>query len=165
MKSTGVIRRIDDLGRIVIPKEIRRTLRINDGDNVEIYVNDDSIILKKYCFLSNSFILAQKIADAFYKIYHKTLLITDSEKIIAGSKKFFNKNLSTSIVDIISNRSEIEKKDYIVTGQDNFNFYLYPLISSSDAVGSVILIDDNINDADKSIIKMISAFLIKNVEE
>ena len=165
MKATGVVRRIDDLGRIVIPKEIRRTLKINDGDNVEIYVSDDSIVLKKYCFLNSSFLLAQKLTDSFYNIYHKIILITDNEKIVAGSKKYLNKTLSTTIVDIINNRSEIEKNICITNDNDSVNVYLYPIISSSDALGSVILISDDISAIDKSIIKLMSAILVKNVEE
>lgn len=165
MKATGVVRRIDDLGRIVIPKEIRRTLKINDGDNLEIYVSDDSIVLKKFCFLNNSFLIAQKIVDVFYKINHRVLLITDKEKVIAGSLEYINKTLSTNIVDIINNRSDVEKNISIINDKVNANFYLYPIISSSDAIGSVILINDNISTEDKNIVKMISAFLVKNVEE
>ncbi len=168
MKETGVVRRIDDLGRIVIPKEIRRTLKINDGDNLEIYVTDDSIILKKYCFLNNSLIVAQKFADIFYKLYHKDILITDNDNVIAASKGlgyYINKPLSDDIIGLINKRNDCIKKCAIVNGSNNYNFYLYPLISSSDAFGSVIAISDDVNDLDKSIIKMISAFLVKNVEE
>ena len=165
MKATGVVRRIDDLGRIVIPKEIRRTLKINDGDNLEIYVSDDCILLKKFCFLNSSFIMAQKFVDVFYKINHKILLITDNEKVIAGSNEYINKSLSTTIVDIIKKRSDVEKKSNIILNGNILNFYLYPIISSSDAIGSVLLVNDNISSEDKSIVKMISAFLVKNIEE
>lgn len=165
MKATGVVRRIDDLGRIVIPKEIRRTLRINEGDNLEIYVNDDSIVLKKYCFLNSSLVLAKQLVSVFSKIYHKNLLITDNEKIIAGSSDYLNKFLSSTIVDNINKRNSIEKSGSIIENFNSVNYYLYPLISSSDAIGSIILIDSNITENDKSIIKLISAFLIKNVEE
>ena len=168
MKETGVVRRIDDLGRIVIPKEIRRTLKINDGDNLEIYVTDDSIVLKKFCFLNNSFILAQKLVDTFYRLYHKDILITDKDKVIAASKGlgyYINKSLSDKIIGLIDARNDCIRKNDIVNDGNIYNFYLYPLISSSDALGSVIVISDDITDLDKSIIKMISAFLVKNVEE
>lgn len=168
MKEIGVVRRIDDLGRIVIPKEIRRTLKINEGDNLEIYVTDDSIVLKKYCFLNNSFIIAQKLVDIFYKLYHKDILITDKDKVIAASKGlgyYINKSLSDDINGLINKRNDCIKKGAIINGSNIYNFYLYPLISSSDALGSVIVISDDINELDKSIIKMISAFLVKNVEE
>ena len=59
MKSTGVIRRIDDLGRIVIPKEIRKNLRIKDGDNLEIFISSEDLVLKKYSYLMVQFIIAE----------------------------------------------------------------------------------------------------------
>lgn len=165
MKATGVVRRIDDLGRIVIPKEIRRTLKINEGDNLEIYVSDDSIVLKKFCFLNNSFLIAQKLVDAFNKVNHRILLITDKEKVIAGSTEYINKFLSPNIVDIINKRIDVEKRTNIIVDKTSSNFYLYPIISTSDAIGSVLLVNDNISAEDKSIVKTISAFLVKNVEE
>ena len=81
------------------------------------------------------------------------------------TSEYLNKYLSPSIVDIINKRNSIEKSGSIIENFNNVNFYLYPLISSSDALGSIILVDDNISDSDKSIIRLISAFLIKNVEE
>jgi len=165
MKATGVVRRIDDLGRIVIPKEIRRTLKISEGDSLEIYVSDEEIILKKYCFFNNSFILAQKIVDVFNKIYHKNILITDKDKVIAGPDEYTGKTLSTDVVDIINKRNDSYKKTNIIDNNKISNTYIYPIISNSDALGSVVLIDDNIDDYSKGIIKLISAILVKNIEE
>ena len=70
MKATGIIRRIDDLGRIVIPKEIRKKLKINEGENIEIYIDDlEHIILKKYSNLKNVKDIAQKITDSIYSCF------------------------------------------------------------------------------------------------
>ena len=100
MKATGVIRRIDDLGRVVIPKEIRKNLRIKDGDNLEIYVQKDEVILKKYSMMNKINDLAQELTDAIYTFMKHTIFITDTDQIVAGSgplkKDFINKNISDS---------------------------------------------------------------------
>ena len=83
MKSTGVVRRIDELGRIVIPKEIRRNLGIRDGENIEIFTENDSIILKKYYRMSTSSDLASNLCELVYNNFNYKSMITDREKIIA----------------------------------------------------------------------------------
>ena len=68
MKTTGIVRRIDELGRIVIPKEMRKNLRIKTGDNLEIMVNDDTIVLKKFSEIENLETIALSYADSFYQV-------------------------------------------------------------------------------------------------
>ena len=86
MKSTGVIRRIDELGRIVIPKEIRKTLRIHDGDNLEIFIdNDENIILSKYSRFGSINDFANSFISALQKFISCDVIITDKDKIIALS--------------------------------------------------------------------------------
>ena len=72
MKATGVVRRIDDLGRIVIPKEIRRSLKINDGDSLEIFVDTNEVILKKYSLLDDMVDLSKKLVNTVKKVYNKS---------------------------------------------------------------------------------------------
>ena len=88
MKATGVVRRIDDLGRIVIPKEIRRNLKINEGDSLEIFVDSSGIILKKYSLLDNMSEISASLVNVARKIYGKNIVITDKERVIAVSKEF-----------------------------------------------------------------------------
>ena len=83
MKSTGVVRRIDELGRIVIPKEIRRNLGIRDGENIEIFTENDSIILKKFYRMRASSDLASNLCELVYNSFNYKMIITDREKIIA----------------------------------------------------------------------------------
>ena len=98
MKSTGVIRRIDELGRIVIPKEIRKTLRIHDGDSLEIFTdNNDNIILSKYSSISVLNELANNIVQAINKVINGEILITDNDKVIAVSS-----NLKSKFIDLSS---------------------------------------------------------------
>ena len=169
MKATGVIRKIDSLGRIVIPKEIRRNLRINDGDSLEIYIYNDELLLKKYSMLDNLGEFATKLVDSFYKLFKKSIVITDKSKIIASSKNirsnYIDKELSISIKELISNRIEYNNSLNIIIGSEKENIYFLPIVSSYDVLGSIILIDNNISDIDKNYIKLLNTFLLKNIEE
>ena len=86
MKATGIVRRIDELGRIVVPKEIRRTLRIREGDPLEIFTDKDGeIILKKYSPIGELSIFAQEYVDATAQILGYPVCVTDRDQIIAVS--------------------------------------------------------------------------------
>ena len=85
MKATGIIRRIDDLGRIVIPKEIRKNLRIKEGENLEIFVQNEEIILRKYSMMNKISDLALELTDAIYTFMKHSIFITDTDQIVAGS--------------------------------------------------------------------------------
>ena len=98
MSTTGIIRRIDELGRIVIPKEIRKNLRIKNGDNLEILVEGDNITLRKYSQIENLENMANIYADSFYQVLKYNVIITDTDKIVAVGgnmmKKYLNNNIS-----------------------------------------------------------------------
>ena len=83
MSTTGIIRRIDELGRIVIPKEIRKNLRIKNGDNLEILVDGENITLKKYSQIENLESIANMYAESFYQVLKYNVIITDTDKIVA----------------------------------------------------------------------------------
>ena len=86
MKATGIVRRIDDLGRIVIPKEIRRTLRIREGDPLEIFTDrEGKVILKKYSPIGELGTLAGIYADSLSKTLDCTVCITDTDQVIAAA--------------------------------------------------------------------------------
>ena len=84
MKSTGIIRRIDELGRIVIPKEIRKNLRIKEGENLEIYIENDNIILKKYSLLKNLTDIAAIYVEVLNSLIKDNIVIIDSDTVIAA---------------------------------------------------------------------------------
>ena len=164
--TTGIVRRIDDLGRIVIPKEIRRVLKISEGDNLEINVDDDKIILRKYSVLDNLIELFNRIVDSYHKNFKKEILITDKEKIISSKNEYLNSNLSNNIKELMKERKEkFISSSNINVGGEKVNFYIVPLIIFGDIVGSIILICDDVSDIDKSNINFINTFLIKNIEE
>lgn len=151
MKSTGVIRRIDDLGRIVIPKEIRKNLRIKEGDNLEIYISSEDLVLKKYSYLKRITDLAQELADTLSNYLNKDVLITDTDSIIAASgksrKEYLNKNISNYIIECIQRRQkfiETNKKEIelIQKHKINCNYLISTIISNSEAVGAIIVFSE-----------------------
>ena len=112
MKATGIVRRIDDLGRVVIPKEIRRTLRIRDGDPLEIFVDrDGEVILKKYSPIGELGEFAQEYADALNESLGHIACIADRDVIIAVSgapkKEFVNRPLSSTVEQVIEGRRPV----------------------------------------------------------
>ena len=98
MKATGVVRRIDELGRIVIPKEIRKNFRIKEGENVEIYIDDNNIILKKYSELKNVSDISSNIIDSVFSVINKDIVITDMSNIVELSPSLKNVFLKDNIV-------------------------------------------------------------------
>ena len=111
MKSTGVVRRVDDLGRIVIPKEIRRTLRIRDGESLEIFVDREMIALKKFSTMTDMDDISKQLVDIVNTVTHQNVFITDRDNFIAGSgnlrKKYLNKPISKSLELIMKERKTI----------------------------------------------------------
>ena len=109
MKATGIVRRIDDLGRIVIPKEIRRTLRIRERDALEIFTDrDGEVILKKYSPIADLEDFAQEYADSLFESTGHVAIITDRDAYIAvsgtGRKAFLGKSLPDEVTEAMETR-------------------------------------------------------------
>ena len=157
MKSTGVVRRIDDLGRIVIPKEIRKTLRIRDGEYLQFFLESDNIILQKYSPMIGLPEFYKDYVNSVYSEIGGNVIITDREKIVAISgdlkKRYIDKRISNFLDDIIQNRVisySLDKTsiDLINEKLDNVSYVIAPIISDGDAIGAVIIlfVNENIND-------------------
>lgn len=147
MKQTGVTRKIDELGRIVIPKEIRKNLGIRDGENLEIFTSEDSIILKKYFEVRKYEDLSNKLCELIKNIYNIDLVITDREKVITSSNKEIveNSKLNNKLLELIDNREMFITKELstINLGIDISGYFtVIPIIASSDSLGLVILISE-----------------------
>ncbi len=151
MKATGIVRRIDDLGRVVIPKEIRRTMRIHEGDPLEIFTSKDGeVIFKKYSAVGELSNFATEYAEALYKISGHSAAITDKDVVIsvsgAGKKELMEKKVSEGLEKIMNSRSALtsksETKERIFVSDTSDKYFCYvavPIISEGDAIGSVIL--------------------------
>lgn len=151
MKQTGVTRKIDELGRIVIPKEIRKNLGIRDGEALEIFTSEDSIILKKYFEVRKYEDLSNKLCELIKNIYNIDLVITDREKVITSSNKDIveNTRLNNKFLELIDNREMFITKELstINFGVDISGYFtVIPIIASSDSLGLVILISETTID-------------------
>lgn len=151
MKQTGVTRKIDELGRIVIPKEIRKNLGIRDGEALEIFTSEDSIILKKYFEVRKYEDLSSKLCELIKNIYNVELVITDREKVITSSNKEIveNTKLNNKFLELIDNREMFISRELstINLGIDVSGYFtVIPIIASSDSLGLVILISANGSD-------------------
>ena len=176
MKSTGVVRRVDDLGRIVIPKEIRRTLRIRNGESLEIFVDREMIALKKFSKMSDMNEVAQELVEIINATINKTVLITDRDRFIAGSgslkKKYIDTNISRYLESIMKERKNIfETSVHTVelpeNEKDKLSYIIQPIIMNGDAVGLVLVISDknDITQLDEKLISVMAQFLGKHIEE
>ncbi len=160
MKATGVVRRIDDLGRVVIPKEIRKVHRIKEGDPLEIFTDKEGeIILKKYSPIGELSEFAGSYAETLSKTTGHITCITDKDTVIAvsgGSKKdFLEKGLSKQLEEVIENKEVFKSKDNdeiaipITENEGRERIYnsqvIYPIISDGDVIGSVILLSKEPN--------------------
>lgn len=175
MKNTGVVRRIDDLGRIVIPKEIRKTLRIKDGESLEIFLNNDNIVLKKYSPLEGLQNFYKTYAESIYSELGNNVLIVDRDKIVAVSgdfkKKYLDKLISSTIDLIIQNRVVVSSKttskiDIISDYYVEASYVVAPIITNGDAVGAVIIMSSS-DEIDDFVVKtgiIAAKFLGKYIE-
>jgi len=174
LKSTGVSRRIDDLGRIVIPKEIRKNLKIRNGELMEIMVNDDSIILSKHSTIKGIGDVAQLIVDSLNDSMEINLIITDRDKVVAATstlrKKYENQELNTEYSELILKRQTVTEQNPAKIKIDNENeeetsYIIYPIIADGDVVGSVLVLglDNKIKEIDGKIAEIVSKFLSRNI--
>jgi len=173
MKETGVVRHLDELGRIVIPKEIRRNLRMNEGDLLEIFVEDgESVVLKKHTpfkiFEEDSFHLTKTLFD-FYK---NTVLITDNEKIVNGYGynygSYIDKSLATEYKRILENEDNyFEKINKIIDNKEETNKILvYPLKNKDIVYGSIVMVEDqkDISETMKTLLEFVSTYFAKKLD-
>ena len=173
MKATGVVRRIDDLGRVVIPKEIRKTLRLKNGENLEIFVDEnENIILKKYSQIDKLKEFAGQITEAINSITKKSVFIinTDSFVSTSGKKKgYLNEPISNELIAMINNRKEVQNQNQIQMTegkQEEENISFCPIIVNGDAIGAIMIMsEEEITENEFQTLKIISSFLSKHIEQ
>ncbi len=178
MKATGIVRRIDDLGRVVIPKEIRRTIRIREGDPLEIFTdNNGEVIFKKYSPMGELSDFAGDCANVVHQVTGRQTVICDRDHIIVATgnlkKELIGRRISSQLEEIMTNR-----KNYILTngsesiapieGAEYTALTISTIIVSGDVCGAVILINsdnDKCTDADAKVVQSTALFLAKQMEE
>ncbi len=187
MKATGIVRRIDDLGRVVIPKEIRRTLRIREGDPLEIFVDrEGEVILKKYSPIGELGDFAKEYADSLHEAIGHIACIADRDNIIAvagaAKKEFLNKPVGAAIEKVMEERKPILiskagdhpfcKGCLSEEEQETCKFsseVIAPIISEGDPIGAVIIWSKEPNvkmgELELKLAETAAGFLAKQMEQ
>lgn len=177
MKATGIVRRIDDLGRVVIPKEIRRTLRIREGDPLEIYTDrEGEVILKKYSPISDLGEFAKEYADSLYETLGTPTMISDRDEMIAVSglskKDYVNRRLSTFAEKFMQERSSVTEKMEttieLIPGQYEQvkSYCVAPILSNGDPIGAIYIISKVhfVGETEQKAAETAANFLAKQME-
>ncbi len=183
MKATGIVRRIDELGRVVIPKEIRRTLRIREGDPLEIFVDrEGGVILKKYSPIGELGDFAKEYAETLHQAVGHIAVICDKDSIVAvsgaGRKELLDRPIHSDIEQLMQSRTRVcanaASGDEIVcvTSDDDVHKYtaelIIPILASGDAIGAVMLLskeaDASISASDIKVCETAANFMGKQME-
>jgi len=182
MKATGIVRRIDDLGRVVIPKEIRRTMRIREGDPLEIYTDHEGeVIFKKYSPIGELAEFAVQYADTLHKVCELSVIITDRDAVIATAgvpkKEYMDKRVSNELEKIIEGRTVYSRRQgeekILVTNDGRDSHYVscaMPIITEGDIIGCVVSVLPVENDVNKNseletkLVQTAANFLSKQLE-
>ena len=179
MKATGIVRRIDDLGRVVVPKEIRRTLRIREGDPLEIFTDrEGEIILKKYSPIGELSAFAKQYAESLAQTTGHMVCVTDRDAIIAvaggGKRDLLGKRISPQLEQIMEDRriyqhAGEERSIFVTESGDKYRTAVAaPIISEGDVLGLVLFVEDGepqvTGETEYKLAQTIAAFLGKHME-
>ena len=182
MKATGIVRRIDDLGRVVVPKEIRRTLRIREGDPLEIFTDrEGEIILKKYSPIGELGLFARQYAESLAQTTGHMVCVTDRDTIIAaagGAKKdYHGKPISVQLERLIQERESLQasasERKFIPITQEEMEGIasetICPVISEGDAIGAVVLLGKDsrsrMGEVEQKVALVAAGFLGRQMEQ
>ena len=182
MKATGITRKIDELGRIVIPKEIRRTLRIREGTPLEIFTEKNGeIILRKYSPMGEMVAFAQQYADSLAQTTGMMVCISDLEQVIAAAggakREYLGKAISEKLEHLMEERGQTQsvpgEKTYVPVirelTSENFGQTICPIICQGDVIGAVVLlVKDNktkMGEVEKKLAYCAAGFLGRQMEE
>lgn len=180
MKATGIVRHIDELGRLVIPKEIRKNLRIREGDPIEIYTDSEGkIVLKKYSPMGEMVTFAKQFSEILAKNTGHKVVVSDRDSVIAVSggmsKDYIGKKISKAFENIIQEREVVNtsKKGRpipILEGETEFTGQqiIYPIMGDGEVIGSVVMMQKegvgNLGDTEQKLVVVIAGFLGKQME-
>jgi AbrB family transcriptional regulator, stage V sporulation protein T len=184
MKATGIVRRIDDLGRVVIPKEIRRTLRIREGDPLEIFTDrEGGVILKKYSPIGELSDFSKEYAESLQQAIGHIVLIADKDNVISASGAPKKDYLERKVSDELEKAMEARKTVLLSEGT-NKAIPLYedeeiegkysaqvisPILAEGDAIGAVIILSkqngEKFGELEMKLAETASAFLGKQMEQ
>ena len=170
MKETGVSRRIDELGRIVIPKEIRKNLKIREGDQMEFYVEKEYVVLRKQSSLKGIDEDIEHLLEVLYRKLNKEVLLTDLDKVLVSlrNREYEGLELTSKIKKIINDRKVYDGYilDFVIASPFNGDIYILPLVSYGELYGALLVLQnkDYLLDNEKEIIHLIGEYIIKKLD-
>ena len=180
MKATGIVRRIDDLGRVVIPKEIRKTMRIREGDPLEIFTNrDGEVIFKKYSPVGEFSLFASQYAETLNRTCGILVVVTDRDSVIStagvSKKEYFERKLTPEFERIMEQRALYSQPEentliYACEGATHHVRYAMPIVSEGDIIGCIAMVSaDKLqknadSDTEAKLIQTAGVFLGKQFE-
>jgi looped-hinge helix DNA binding domain, AbrB family len=179
MKATGIVRRIDDLGRVVIPKEIRRTMRIREGDPLEIYTEKDGeVIFKKYSPMGELSDFAEQICESMHKTTECPAVVCDRDSVIAaagaGRKEILDRHISPELEEIMENRKGYQEeaggRKVPITDGDGAPIaaVAVPIITEGDVLGCVVFIERSdgvrVTEVERKLANTVAGFLGRQME-
>lgn len=179
MKATGIVRRIDDLGRVVIPKEIRRTMRIREGDPLEIYTDrDGEVIFKKYSLMNGLGEFSAQLCETMHKTTARPVLITDRDTIVALSglprQELLEKRVSVPLEHIMEGRQIYQRREEapqipVSEGKSDVSVQIAaPILSEGDVMGCVVFAgrpeESTLGETEFKLAQTISSFLGRHME-
>ena len=169
VKEIGVVRKIDELGRVVIPKEMRRSLGIRDGESLEIFVDNQSICLKKTSLLLSLENIATTIIQYAYDTMGLSILVMDRDKVVASLvpdylNTLYNPTLNRLLEERESYVSKVKEVLFPTTSKEAY-YYVVPLIVSGDALGLLLLEESQeIDEIKKKIMQFIAKLLVNKID-
>ena len=177
MKATGIVRRIDDLGRVVIPKEIRRTMHIKEGAPLEIFTDTEGgVIFKKYSPISELSDVTEHYTDVLYRSVDAPVLICDRDHVIScagvSKKEFLDRRISSELESVMEERKPFtaDSKDKLhpIDGVEYSASVIVPIISSGDILGAVIFLwsdSGRVTSTETKLAQVAASFIGRQMEE
>ena len=173
MKTTGMVRRVDSLGRIVIPKEIRKVLKIKENEQVEINVLGDEIILNRYSELDEYDSSLNNLIDIISDVYKVDILLTNLNCFKLATKNFIsleNKDISPYLNSVLEEREDVYEKDGINISLNSSldeiecSFFIKTIIINGDSIGLIIFLSRDFKEIDNKLVEFVSKYLEKYLE-
>ncbi len=178
MKATGIVRKVDELGRIVLPKDIRRSLNLKVGTPLEIFVKENTLVLKEYSQLQNLQEKATDVCECLYKTLECDVFATDMNNVITCFGKIkseiLNEKISSLLIKIIEERKVVihnklnnQNKSLVLGAELNAeSIIVCPIIVNSDCIGSIVCVSSNkeFSPSDAKCVSALNCLLCKNCE-